>query len=261
MDLRRRARLAAHRGGQGAARRRVVHGDGRAPGPVAARGPRSRGDGRDARGAGRAVRRPVRCGSTRSCATRAASPGWAAGWPTRCATGPRCRRSRAPAKLGLDGAAAGGGGDPRGRRRGARLRARPARHEQLGRPARRRAPPHRRGLPGVRRHGPRGRPTAPTRSTTARRARPAARSWPTTPPPSSSSSRRPGRTLARVRTSAVASRGRRPAERRGAAPTLPRHAHPPARRARRLRPCRPLPRRSPAGRVHRRARSSTTPSW
>ena len=173
--------------GQRAPRRRVGLGHRRRAGPAAPRRPRPRGDGRSRRGAGRALRRPRRCGCTRSCATRAASPASGGGWPTRCATGPSSRRSRRPRSSGSTAPTAVVAAIHEARRRGPGLRADPARHERVGRPARRRPPPRRRAVPGVRRHRARGDVRAVHRSTTAPRARPAARCWPTTPPASSSS--------------------------------------------------------------------------
>ena len=125
-----------------------------------------------------------RCGSTPSCATSAASPArppaGQRGVPPGQGVSLRVDRQAGPG-----GSAAGGGRHPRRGRRGPGLRTQPHRHELLGRPARRSPQAHRRGLPGVRRHRSGRSSTPATRSTTARRARPAARSWPTTPPAAS----------------------------------------------------------------------------
>ncbi len=59
-------------------------------------------------------------------------------------------------KLGEEGAAADGRGDPRVRRRVARVRTHPSGHELVGRPSRGGAPSNRSALPGVWRHGARG---------------------------------------------------------------------------------------------------------
>ena len=91
-------RAAAHRGGQRTARPGSGASHGGRPRPV----PRSTASGPEAMDVdpGRSWPRcspRTPCASTASCATSTASPGSAGGWPTRSATGPSSRRSRRPA--------------------------------------------------------------------------------------------------------------------------------------------------------------------
>ena len=88
-------------------------------------------------------------------------------------------------KLGLDGATTVVGAIRDAVAEGLEYERDARRHELVEGPARPRAPPRRRAVPGVRRHRSGPSSTPATRSTTARRARPAARSSPTTRPASS----------------------------------------------------------------------------
>ena len=126
-------------------------------------------------------------GRGRAAALVPARPGAIAGLGRRLAN-EVCHRAKlspfASTKLGGSTAPPGGGRHPRRRDRGTGLRADPARHERVGRPPGRRAPPHRAAVPGC---GDTVREVtyAKYQVNYCPRARPAARCWPTTPRASS----------------------------------------------------------------------------
>ena len=191
LDLRRRPRPDAHRAGHRTASGRLGGGDRRGARSAPGRRPRPRGAGVTPEDAGGAVRRPPDAAAHVPPRPGGASPGWAGDWPTRSATGPSSRRSHRPASSASTAPPRRRGRHPDAVEEGlAYERSRPDMSSSADRPG---GVHHRTGEPcPVCDDTVREVSYSPsTRSTTARRARPAARCSPTTPRASSSSSRPP----------------------------------------------------------------------